>query len=106
MRQFLNRKISVYRLEDIGGNRQAYTTFTTTLECAIQPLGAEKTAQAGGSFGKMFVLYMDADKDVKDGDKFLDDDGNWYEAVSGGVDNRNDGFMADYLSIMAKKVNG
>lgn len=102
---FLDRTIGVYRLQDVGGNRQSYSTWTTTLECAIQPLGDEKSSMAGGSYGKMFKIYLDADSGVKDGDKIKDKDGNWYEVVAGGVENRNDGFIADYMGLTVKKVN-
>ena len=101
----LDRIISVYRLGDIGNNKQNYSTWTTTLEATIQPLGDSKTAMAGGSFGKMFKIYMDVDCDVIEGDQIRDKDGNIYEIVSGGIEKRNDGFMADYLGIVCKKIN-
>lgn len=105
MRIFYDRIISVYRLEQTAGNVQAYTTWTTTLESCIQPLGEEKTAMAGGAYGKMFKAFVDADTDIRDGDRVRDKQGNWYEVVAGGVENRNDGFLADYMGITLKKVN-
>lgn len=105
MIQFFDKSIIIYRLEDVGGNRQAYTTFTSTLECAIQPVRGEKASMAGGASAKMYVIFMDAGKDIVEGDRFVDTDGNWYQVVSGGVERRDDGFMADYLSVTVKKVN-
>lgn len=101
----LDRTIQVHRLTEVGYNRQAYTTYTTTLQCTIQPLGDEKTAMAGGSFGKMFKIYLDEGRNVKEGDKILDRDGHWYKVIAGGVENRNDGFMADYLGLTVQKIN-
>ena len=101
----LDRTVSIHRLQDLGGNRQGYSTLTTTLEATIQPLGEAKTAMAGGQYGKMFVIYMDVDKDVQAGDKIKDADGNVYKIISGGVENRNDGFMADFMKVTVQKVN-
>ncbi len=101
---FLDKTVSVYRLQDLGGNKQGYTTFTTTLEACIQPLGDEKTAMAGGSYGKMFKIYIDVDTNLKEGDKLKDKDGNLYQIVSGGIENRNDGLIADYMGVTVKKV--
>lgn len=101
----LDRTISVHRLSAINANSSHYTTFTTTMECTIQPLGDEKTAMAGGSYGKMFKIYLDVDKNIQAEDKILDKDGNWYKVVSGGIENRNDGFIADYLGVTVQKIN-
>lgn len=105
MNIFFDKVISVYKLEVVNGNRQSYTTWTTTIESTIQPLGDEKSAMAGGSFGKMYKIFVDVDTNIKDGDRIKDKDGNWYEVVAGGVENRNDGFIADYMGITCKKVN-
>jgi hypothetical protein len=101
----LDNFIKVHRLSAIGGNKSSYTTWTTTLDCTIQPLGDEKTAMAGGAYGKMFKIFLDVDKDIKQDDKLIDRDGNIYKVVAGGVENRNDGYMADYLGITAQKLN-
>jgi hypothetical protein len=102
----LDRFIRIYRASQVAGwNRQSYTTFTTSIECTIQPLGDEKTAMAGGSYGKMFVIYMEVDQNLVEGDQVRDYLGNIYEIVSGGLENRNDGFIADYMSVIVKKIN-
>jgi hypothetical protein len=102
---FFDKVISVYKLEDVDGTRQHYTTWTTTIDCTIQPLGDSKTALAGGSYGKMYKIFIDVDTNIKDGDKIKDKLGNWYEVMAGGVENRNDGFIADYMSLTVKKIN-
>jgi hypothetical protein len=101
----LDDVISIYRLEKITANKTALTTLTTTLNSTIQPLGDEKTSIYGGSFGKMFKIFLDVNKDIKEGDKIKDKEGNIFEVVAGGVENRNDGLIADYLGITVKKVN-
>ena len=60
---------------------------------------------AGGSYGKMFKIFMDVDVNVQESDHIADHEGNIYEIVSGGVENRTDGFMADYCGIVCKKIN-
>lgn len=101
----LDRNIKIYRLSQVSGNKSAYLTFTTSLESTIQPLGEEKTALSGGAFGKMFVVYTDVDKDINEGDQIRDYSGNIYEVIAGGKENRNDGFIADYLGLTVKKIN-
>lgn len=101
----LDRHIKVYRLSQVSGNRSSYLTFTTSLESTIQPLGDQKTAMIGGAFGEMFKVYMDVDKDVNEGDQIRDYDGNIYEVMAGGKSNRNDGFIAEYMSLTVKKIN-
>lgn len=105
MNIFYDKVISVYKLEQTTGNHQRYTTWTTTIETAIQPLGDEKVANSGGSSSKMYKIFVDVDTNIKDGDRLRDSEGNWYQVVAGGVENRNDGFLADYMGITAKKVN-
>jgi hypothetical protein len=101
----LDRTVAIYRLSEVAGNKQSYSTLTTTLEATIQPLSEGKTAMAGGSYGKMFVCYLDVDQNIRVGDKVKDRDGNWYKVISGGIENRNDGFMANYFKITMQKIN-
>lgn len=101
----LDKDISIHRLAAVSGNKTAFQTLTTTLESAIQPLGDEKTALYGGSFGKMFKIFCDVTRDVKEGDQVRDKDGNIYQIVPGGVEKRDDGIIADYLGLIVKKVN-
>jgi hypothetical protein len=101
----LDRTVAIYRLSELPGNKQGYSTLTTTLEATVQPLGDSKTAMAGGSYGKMFKIFMDAGRNVKEGDQIRDRDGNIYKIVSGGLEDRTDGFMADYMGITCEKIN-
>lgn len=101
----LDRTVKIYRLGHESGNRSSYTTWTTSLAATIQPAGAEKTAMLGGAFGKMFVIYMDAYQPVNENDQIRDYDGNIYQPISGGVEKRTDGMIADYLKITVKKIN-
>ena len=101
----LDRFVKIMRLSQTSGNRTGYSTFTTSLQATVQPQSAEKTASLGGSFGKMFVIYMDSYQDVQENDQLQDYEGNIYQPISGGVERRTDGFMADYLKVTAKKIN-
>lgn len=101
----LDRNVKIYRLSQVSANRSSYTTWTTSLAATIQPAGAEKTAMLGGAFGKMFVIYMDAWQTVNENDQLRDYEGNIYQPISGGVEKRTDGFMADYLKVTVKKIN-
>jgi len=99
----LDRYIQIHRLESVSGNNTAYKTLTTSIEATRQPLGDEKTEMYGGSYGKMFIFFMDVDKDIQEGDRVKDDNGI-YEIVAGGINNRNDGLISDYLSVVVKKI--
>ena len=101
----LETNVAIYRLSDLGGNKQGYATLTTTLEATIQPLGESKTAMAGGSYGKMFKIFMDVDSNVVEGDQIRDRNGNIYKIISGGLENRTDGLMADYMGVTVQKIN-
>lgn len=101
----LDRTIAVYRLSQITANKTSYATLTATLECTMQPAGSNKSGMAGGSYGEMFVIYMDVDKNIRQDDKIKDRDGNWYKVVSGGIKNRNDGFIADYMEVLVQRID-
>lgn len=101
----LDRTIAIYRLSLVSGDKTRYITLTTTLDSTIQPLADEKAAQYGGSSGKLFMIFCDVDKDIKQGDQIRDKDGNIYKVLSGGVENRNDGFIADYLGIAVQRID-
>lgn len=101
----LDKTVAIHRLSEVAGNKQTYSTLTTTLQATIQPISDGKAAMAGGGYGKMFVCYLDVDRNIIVGDKVLDRDGNIYKVISGGVENRNDGFAADYFKITMQKVN-
>lgn len=101
----LDRNIKIFRLSQVSGNRSSYTTLTTSLEATQQPLSDSKTAMYGGSFGKMYKVYIDVGKDVREGDRIRDYEGGIYEIVAGGIENRTDGFGTDYMGIVIQKIN-
>lgn len=101
----LDRLVKVERLSVYDGNKTHYATLTCSLQATRQPLADEKIEMFGGSYGKMFVIFLDVDRNIKEGDRIRDYEGNIYEVVSGGVENRNDGFVADYMKVICKKQN-
>lgn len=102
---FLDRHIQIYRLATVSGNKTKMTTLTTSLEACVQPLGDSKTAMYGGSFGKMFKIFLEVDQNIKEGDQIRDYEGNKYQIIAGGLENRSDGFIADYMGIIVEKIN-
>jgi len=102
----LDTNIKIYRLSQVSGNKSSYTTLTTSIQATKQPLGEEKSSFYGGSFGKMYKIFVDVDSDIREGDQIRDYNGNIYQVVSGGLENRTDGFLADYMGIVVKKING
>lgn len=101
----LDRYVAVYRLSQVSGDRTKFTTLTTSIESTVQPLSDSKGGSGYGSHEKMFRIYMDAGETVNEGDQIRDKDGNIYQIVSGGINKRTDGFMADYMGVTVKKIN-
>lgn len=101
----LDKTVAIYRLEEVSGNRQSYTTVTTTLQAAIQPISDIKSGMAGDQYGKLYVCYLDVDQDIQPGDKVIDRNGIHYKIMSGGIENRDDGFMAQHMKVTMQRVN-
>lgn len=101
----LDRHIKIIRLTSAGYNRSAYTTWTVSIDATIQPLGDQKGGSGFGSNEKLFKVFLEVFNDVREGDQIQDYLGNIYQVVAGGVEQRNDGFMADYLGVVVKKIN-
>jgi hypothetical protein len=99
----LDRYVAIFRLKQGVGNRQSYSTVTTTLEATIQPLG--QTGQAGGSYGKLYKIYLDETYDIQQGDKIKDKDGNEYKIVEGGIDKRTETGVCDYTGVTVQRIN-
>jgi hypothetical protein len=96
----LDRYIKVHRLADVGRNKSSYLTLTVSIDATIQPASDTKLANYGGSHSELFSIYCDVDRDIKEGDEVRDYDGNIYKIEAGGVKNRNDGFIADYMDLI------
>ena len=101
----LDRLVKVERLSVYDGDKSSYVTLTSSLQATRQPLADEKVEMFGGSFGKMFVIFLDVDQDIRGGDRIKDYEGNLYEVMSGGIENRDDGLIADHMKIVCKKIN-
>ena len=102
----LDKTVSIHRLSDISSNKSSFSTVTLDQESAIQPAGDSKIGSGVGGYDKLYKIYMDVSVDVKTGDKIKDSDGNIYLIESGGLEKRDDGFIADHLDLTVRKVNG
>lgn len=99
----LEKSATILRLQATSGDKTAYSTVTLE-NCTRQPLSDEKVALYGGSSGKMFIVYFDVSADVNEGDKIKIDD-KYYQVQSGGVNKRDDGVLADYLSAVIIRID-
>lgn len=102
----LDKSVSIHRLQDIGGNKSSFVTFTLNQPAAIQPFGQSEISNSVGSFNKLYKIYMDVNTDIQEGDKLKDVNGNLYIVESGGIEKRDDGFIADHMDLTVRKVNG
>lgn len=98
----LDKKASIFRLTK-DGDSQKQGTVTMSIESTRQPLSQEKTQMWGGSYGKMFRIYFRTGVTIKDGDQITIGTDK-YKVMSGGVDNRDDGFSVDYVGVTVQKI--
>ncbi len=88
----MTQEIVIARLTDLGSDKQAFSTVTST-KATIQPLDDEKNQIADGVFGKTFVFYSDGNVSLFPGDRLRDSDSNFYTVKSGGATTRTHGRM-------------
>ena len=74
----LDKTVSIHRLQDLGGNKSSFVTFTLEQAAAIQPYGQSEVSNGVGSFNKIFKIYMDVNTNIQEGDKLQDVNGNIY----------------------------
>ena len=102
----LDSYVKIYRLSQVSGNRTSFTTLTTSISATTQPLGDSKAEMNTGAAGKQYKIFLDSGIDIKDGDQIRDVQGNIYQVMSGGIDNRTDGFVSDYIGVRVQKIYG
>lgn len=102
----LTKTVIVSRLMPVAGfkGKSIWATATTTLECEIQQVDAEKAVNIGGAVGKTFILFADADANLEDGDKLKDENGQIYQVKAGGVSIKTLGSI-DHMEVLVEKVN-
>jgi len=100
----LEKNATIIRLQATSGNKSSFNTITASVECTRQPLDDGKASLFGGSFGKMFVIYFEVNANVKEGDK-IKIGNEYYRVESGGVNKRDDGIIADYLSVVVSRID-
>ena len=89
-----NQVIVISRLIPVSGSadKLALSTVTACLG-HLQPVAREQTQLIGGVPGKMYRLFVDSDKDLKENDQLKDEEGNIYTVVKGGVTRWQHGAM-------------
>lgn len=88
----LTNEIVIARLSDLGDDKQAFSTVTST-KGTIQPLEDENSQIADGVFGKTFAFYSDGNVTLLPGDRLRDSDNNFYTVKSGAATVRQHGRM-------------
>ena len=99
---WLTNTIVISRMTAVSGDKTAFSTVTST-NAQLQPLDAERTAIAGGVFGKTYRIWVDSSITINEGDKITDEDGNTYKVRLGGVTTRSMGSI-DYKEILIEKT--
>jgi len=93
--------IKVLRYKDLGSDLMAFATVTAAMS-HIQPATDSKRAIAEGVFGKQFRIYVDAGKNIHQGDILRDNDCNEYKVVAGGGTERSFGSISFKMLLVEK----
>lgn len=96
--------IIITRMVAVGGYKKALSTVTG-MKCALQPLGAEKTALMGGVLGKTYRIFCDSGVDIQEHDKLRDYmTGDLYKVKVGGVTVHSAGSI-EYQEVLIEKIS-
>lgn len=87
--RLFNKIVSVYRMSDNGDGTMSYNKITD-IKCALFPKDSDKTSMDTGVYGKEYVMYVDKNEDIREGDR-IDDS---YTVASGGVTVHEQGRMS------------
>lgn len=68
---FDDSEITIERLKNIGGIKEAITATGTVQQADIQPLGDDRINLVNGRIGKTYVGFVDNSVDVKEGDQIV-----------------------------------
>lgn len=84
---FDSHEIQIYRKRRIGSTHRYGMSATGTVWAAdIQPASPEKQQSINGRFGQVYVGFIDADCDIKEGDQIMiQDTGQRYGVKGVGV---------------------
>lgn len=74
---FFDTEVKVKRLKSSGGNKRSLVA-TATGEGSIQPVADESAGLRDGTFGTLYVAYVEFDLPVMSGDTITDPDGVAY----------------------------
>lgn len=95
-----NQRVIISRLTAVSGtsNRLALSTVTAAFG-HLQPVANEKVQLVSGIPGKTYLIFVDGDIDIQEGDQLKDEAANVYTVKKGGVTKWVHGAM-DYQEVL------
>jgi hypothetical protein len=95
-----NQRIVISRLSAVTGtsDRLALSTVTAVFG-HLQPVANEKVQLINGVPGKTYLIFVDGDIDMQEGDQLKDENENIYTVKKGGVTKWVHGAM-DYQEVL------
>lgn len=96
-----NQRVIISRMVAVSGANKILSTVTAAFG-TLQPVQNEKVQMVAGVTGKAYVIFVDGDIDIKEGDQLKDEDGNIYTVVHGGVTRWQHGSM-DYKEVVLRR---
>jgi len=98
-----NKKVFISRKVVVSGYKSAMSTVTGAF-VHLQRLSDEKTQIADGVFGKTFIIYLDPNVSLYEGDKIRDNDtSEIYLVKKGGITQWSFGSI-DYQQAIIEKT--
>ena len=103
---FKNKTVNLMRLTTVTGNKKAFATVYTSLECDIQNIDSIQNHVSEGIASKNYMAWFDPTEDVREGD-ILRDEATSRQFKVVGVERKGQGMglMAEHLEVVLTRYN-
>lgn len=99
LQHLANQRIVVSRLMAVGSNNKLALSTVTASFGHLQPVANEKVQLVDGVPGKTYLIFVDGDLDIQEGDQLKDESSNVYTVKKGGVTRWKHGAM-DFQEVL------
>lgn len=102
---FLNKKVHLMRLVNVGGNRKALQTVQTSI-CEVQRKRSKEEKITDGLASREYAGWFDIDDDIREGDVLRRDDiAQTYKVVEVQKKGQGLGLVAEHLLVTMVEYN-
>lgn len=100
---FPSHSITIRKLHNKGGLRQAFSATGTVWPADVQPVEADRVNDLGGRIGKLHEAWVGADTPIKEGDQ-VDANGKRYSVRA--VSTYENAGLLDHLHLILESQDG